>query len=70
MAALQGSGAVMAKRGLYPNTSADVEALMLLILSNTAYRDVPPPSYTRTQLGVLTAGTRVGSKMNIRGGVL
>lgn len=70
MAALQGSGAVLAKRGIYPNSSADLEALKLLIIGNTAYADVPPPSYPRTQLGILTAGSRVGSKMNIRGGVL
>jgi hypothetical protein len=70
MAALQGSGAVMAKRGIYPRSSSEVEALKLLIVGNTAFADIPPPSYTRTQLGVLTAGTRVSSKMNIRGGVL
>lgn len=70
MAALQGRGAVFAVKGIYPYSSDDKEDATLLSLQSGSFRDLDPFPYNRTQLGALTAGTKVGSSMQIRGGVV
>jgi hypothetical protein len=53
----------------YPRTSKDVEDLKLFALkSGVNYKDVPSPSYRRTQLTKVTAGARTRGGMSIRGG--
>lgn len=59
------------QRDGYIRSSSDIEQLKLFAVTTGSYLDNPTPAYPRTQLGRITAGTRVGGRVTrINGGVL